>query len=110
MSIDQTDIVDAIGIDSTTGEVVLTITDHLEWMGNDQSHLLLLQDKINTYLSFVESGEILKEYPDSENRQVLIDVVCKYALSDQAQAFYNQVVEAIEGSGIKLQQRLFCDA
>ena len=77
MSIDQTNVVDAIGVDNATGDVVLTIADHLEWTGSDNEHLLLLQEKLNTYLSFVESGELLEAYPDAKGRTVLIDVVCK---------------------------------
>ncbi|MGO8134287.1 DUF6572 domain-containing protein, partial [Rhizobium ruizarguesonis] len=57
MALDETNVIDAIGVDKATGELVLTITDHLEWKGSDSEHLLLLQEKLNTYLGFVESGE-----------------------------------------------------
>ncbi len=107
MSIDQTNVVDAIGIDNVTGEVVLTIADHLEWVGSDNEHLLLLQQKLNTYLRFVESGEILETFADAKDRTVLIDVVCKYPLNQQAQDFYSQVTQLVEGAGMKLRQRLF---
>ncbi|MBY5520356.1 hypothetical protein HFO42_05630 [Rhizobium leguminosarum] len=107
MSLDQTNVVDAIGVDDATGELVLTITDHLEWTGSDKEHLLLLQEKLNTYLGFVESGEMLETYPDAKGRAVLIDVVCKYLPSQHAQGFYNKVAQIVEGAGIKLQHRLF---
>ncbi|MFS2174731.1 DUF6572 domain-containing protein [Rhizobium pisi] len=108
MSLDQTNVVDAIGVDDATGELVLTITDHLEWTGNDNEHFLLLQEKLKTYLGFVESGEILETYPDAKGRAVLIDVVCKYPPSQQAQGFYNQVAQIVEDTGMKLRHRLFC--
>lgn len=107
MSIDQTNVVDAIGVDSVTGDVVLTITDHLEWAGSGNEHILMLQEKLNTYLSFVESGEILETYPDAKGRPVLIDIVCKYPLSQQAQGFYRQVTQIVEGAGIKIRHRMF---
>jgi len=51
MSIEQTGVVDAIGFDKRTGEVVLAAFDHLDW--NDESrHLALLEDKLATYLEF----------------------------------------------------------
>ncbi|WP_261334802.1 DUF6572 domain-containing protein [Rhizobium leguminosarum] len=90
MSLDQTNVVDAIGVDDATGELVLTITDHLEWTGSDKEHLLLLQEKLNTYLGFVESGEMLETYPDAKGRAVLIDVVCKYLPSQHAQRLLQQ--------------------
>lgn len=107
MSVDQTNVIDAIGVDSATGEVVLTIADHLEWTESDNDHLLLLQEKLNTYLSFIESGEMLETYPDAKGRAVLIDIVCKYPMSQQAQGFYNQVGRIVEGAGMKFRHRLF---
>jgi hypothetical protein len=107
MSIDQTNLVDAIGVDNVTGDLVLTITDHLEWTGSDNEHLLLLQEKLNTYLSFVESGEILETYPNATNRRVLIDVVCKYPVNQEAQEFYNQISPVIESAGMKIRYRIF---
>lgn len=107
MSVDQTNVVDAIGIDDVIGDVVLTITDQLEWSESDNDHLLLLQEKLNTYLRFVESGEMLEAYPIAKGRSVLIDVVCKYPLSQQAQEFYSQVAQIIESAGMKLRHRLF---
>ncbi|WP_259666247.1 DUF6572 domain-containing protein [Rhizobium lentis] len=107
MSLDQTNVVDAIGVDDATGELVLTITDHLEWTVRVDEHLLLLQEKLKSYLRFVESGEMLEVYPDAKGRAVLIDVVCKYPPSQLALGFYNQVAKIVDGAGIKLQHRLF---
>ena len=39
MSVEQTDTIDAIGVDKETGNVVLTIVDALEWTGTNRSHL-----------------------------------------------------------------------
>ncbi|WP_370590617.1 DUF6572 domain-containing protein, partial [Xylophilus sp. ASV27] len=55
MNVENTTIVDAVGTDKETDEVRLSIFDHLPW---DTEHLRLLQDKINVYLGFIESGEI----------------------------------------------------
>lgn len=53
MSIEETEVIDFIGIDKEQGEVSLTISDHLEW---DDNHLFILQKKLNSYISFIESG------------------------------------------------------
>lgn len=104
MSVEKTEIIDAIGVDIQTGELVLTITDHLEWTNE---HLLLLQKKLNTYLRFVESGEILQTYSDAKGRTVVIDVVFKHTLSEQAKCFFSQVFDIIDGAGMKLRYRQF---
>lgn len=107
MSVDQTNVVDAIGVDNVTGDVVLTVTDHLGWAESVNEHLFMLQEKFNTYLSFIESGEILETYPDAKDRTVIIDVLCKYPLNREAKDFYNQVMKIVEGAGIKLRHRVF---
>jgi hypothetical protein len=104
MSIDQTGVVDAIGVDGSTGQVVLTISDHLEW---DKNHFMLLQEKLNTYLSFVESGELLGSYPNAKGREVLINVVCKYAPDQNAKGFLSQVNGIVEGAGMKFNCLVF---
>ena len=105
MSIDQTGVVDAIGVDDSSGEVVLTITDRFKW--GDNKHLLMLQEKLNTYLSFVESGEILDTYPDSKGRNVLISLVCKYPPDENGLGFLNQVLSIVEGAGMKFSYQVF---
>ena len=106
MSVDQTNVVDAIGIDNVTGEVVLTISDHLEWTGCDNDHLFLLQEKLNTYLSFIESGEIFESYPAAKAASLLIDVVGKYPLNQAAELFYDRAASIIEGAAVRLRYRL----
>ena len=58
MSIEQTDQVDVMSVDGKAGDPVLTVSDHLEWTGTVWFQKIL-QAKLNKYLSFVESGEIL---------------------------------------------------
>lgn len=105
MSVDQSNVIDAIGIDKVTGDLVMTITDHLEWSGSDSDHLMLLQEKLNTYLSFVESGVVFELYPDAKGRAVLIDVVCKYPLNRQAQRFYSRISQIVDGAKVRLRYR-----
>ena len=102
MSIKQTNVVDFIGIDNTTGDVVLTISDHLMWPESDNEHFLLLQEKLNTYLSFIESGELLETYPNAEGRAVLIEVVCKYPLGEKAKLFFENAAAVIQAADYTL--------
>jgi hypothetical protein len=106
MPIDKTNVIDAIGVNDATGDVTLTIIDHLNWAEDEKRHLALLQEKLNTYLSFIESGELLKSYPNANGRRVLIDVVYKFPLSSQASEFYSQASRIVEGAGIKFHKTL----
>ena len=69
MSVEQTHVVDIVSIDRETGHVILSIGDHLDW-SESVGHKMILQTKLNKYLAFVESGEILEQYPKAKNRPV----------------------------------------
>ena len=85
--------------------MVLTITDHLEWTGDDTEHISLLQAKLNSYLRFVESGEIYQSYPNAKGRQILIDIVGKYSPNNIAEEFFEYASDVAGGVGIKVRSR-----
>jgi hypothetical protein len=57
MSITETNKIDIIATHASSSIVKLVITDHLSWEDFD-SHAQMLEDKINTYLTFIESGQL----------------------------------------------------
>jgi hypothetical protein len=106
MAIDQTDIVDFATIDDASGDLRLTISDHLSWE-DEGHHLILLQNKLNAYLRFVESGEMFEKASDAKGRGVVINVVGKFPLSKKAEVFFAKNRAAIEDAGFRLQFRLW---
>ncbi|WP_318298108.1 DUF6572 domain-containing protein [Paraburkholderia tropica] len=70
MSILDTDVVDVIGIDAPNGIARLAISDHLAWDQAERDHLVLLQDKINTYLVCLESGTGLRKQSQCARLQI----------------------------------------
>lgn len=109
MSIEQTKSVDYIGIDKKTGSVVLTITDHLQWVENESDHLLMLQDKINSYLGFIESEEIWETCPEVRNQKVVISIVGKFPLSLEAKEFVKRAKLIVGEAGVGLSFELYGD-
>jgi hypothetical protein len=108
MSIEQPDIIDFVSIDEESGEAHLTISDHLAWDENEGAHLELLQGKLNAYLRFIESGELLRKFPKVEGKFVVIDLVSKFEFSDEAKLFIGLASEAVQDAGFKLQYRVHC--
>lgn len=107
MSIENSNVIDLIGRNKgNQKEIVLTISDHLDW-SEPNEHLQLLQDKINMYIAYVESGEILEKYPDAGNCMVVVKVVAKYPLTEEAKAFYECVEPIMEEAGFCLKFSLF---
>ncbi|MBP7002076.1 DUF6572 domain-containing protein [Amaricoccus sp.] len=103
MSVDQTDTIDFATIDKDSGDLWLTISDHLPWGEEEGRHLIILQNKINSYLEFIESGEILERIPDSRGRKIVINLISKYPLSQRAETFLGKAQAAVEGVGFRLQ-------
>lgn len=105
MTIDQTNVVDSIGLGPEKEEVQLIITDHRAWAGRDREdmeHMYLLQEKINTYLRFIESGEIYTAYPQARGRASVIRIIAKYNMSEGAREFFNTVQKTLLAAGHRI--------
>ena len=109
MSIEQTNVVDFISTDRWTGDVVLTISDHLDW-SDTTAHQLLLQAKLNCYLAFVESGELMQSYPRANGSAVVFKVVFKFAPDDGGRAFLARAREVITSAGFALRDEVHTGA
>ena len=56
--------------------VELWIADHLAWgYGDDDTveHLVLLQEKVNSYLEYI-GGQLTEDFPEAEGRRVVIRI------------------------------------
>ena len=103
MSVDQTDKIDFLWKDEQSGHLMLTITDHLDWKKRDEGdHLSLLQEKINTYLHFIESGQVWKAKPEYKGLPVVIHVRAKYRPSKEAAKFYKLAEKGVAAAGASL--------
>ncbi len=109
VSIEQSEAIDIISTDRVTGHVVLTISDHLDW-SDSTAHQRLLQTKLNRYLAFVESGELLESYPDAKGRRIEFKVVFQFRPDDEGQAFLAKVKPIIESAGFKLRDEVYTGA
>lgn len=100
-TVEDTDNVDAIGLDKANGAVVLNIFDHLDW-SNEQRHLYLLQEKLNSYLRFLESQEIYEAYPMASDRDLMISIAFANPPSAAACEFIEAATSIVSSAGFKL--------
>lgn len=105
MAIDDPGVVDIIGIDPA-GTVVLTVSDHLDWNDSIQ-HQLTLQAKLNRYLAFIESGEILESYPGAKGKPVMIEVVTQNDPDPGGIEFLEKAKKVIEQAGFSFRHTCF---
>lgn len=99
MSVIETDSIDAIGVEKEVKRVFLSIIDPLVW-DHDNVHLYTLQEKINTYLYFIESGELIKALPDATGFDVAIELILKYIPTDAAITFFDKTTQLLLDKGI----------
>lgn len=98
MPLEQTKAVDFISIGKKTGVINLTLVDPLDW-SDEGRHLVVLQDKINAYLRFIESGEMDQVYPKAVGRKRSINIVAQYEPTEAGFKFLDLVRNMIEGAG-----------
>lgn len=102
MTIEQTNVVDFVAFDDAGKNVFLIVVDHLVWDENEGEHLLLLQDKLNTYIEFVEGGQLYTEFPKAAGREITLRVAGSYPLSKQAERFFGLAGERMREVDIQL--------
>lgn len=98
MTVEQTSVLDIAYIDRETDKVRLVVADHLPW---DGEHLILLQEKINRYLAFIESGEIFDTFPEFRGKSIQIDVIATYEPNEEAVHFFGHVKAILGQAGFE---------
>ena len=100
MAVDNPNVIDFISVDGR-GRLVLTISDHMEW-DQERKHLFALQEKINRYLSFVESGQLTRQRPQDASRPIVISVVALHKMDDQSEQMFLTFQNCLAKSGYEL--------
>ncbi|HTQ95170.1 MAG TPA: DUF6572 domain-containing protein [Candidatus Acidoferrum sp.] len=108
MTVEETKLIDIISTDKR-GRVNLTISDHLDWKDSEK-HQRILQAKLNAYLAFVESGELLEQYPDAKNRKVIFTLASKFQPDFAGRKFLNRARKIIKSAGFDLRYKLFAQS
>jgi len=103
MTVDQHDVIDIVSV-HPAGDILLTISDHLPW-DDINKHLFCLQEKVNAYLRFIESGEIYEKHPNAVGHPIVIDVVLKYAVPASAKWFLDKASATIRAAGFRFNIR-----
>lgn len=102
MSVVETNKIDGIGTSKRRGELLLLITDHLGWE-NEYEHLVVLQNKINAYLDFIESKQYLEIYPDSQFKKIVIEINFKNKITKKCDDFLKVVSNQTRQFNIEIQ-------
>jgi Family of unknown function (DUF6572) len=74
---DRTGLIDVIGQDTKTGEVVLVMNEAHPWDSTDEQ-LLVLQERFNAYVSFLLDGEMAEAHPELSGKPTRIELRCAH--------------------------------
>lgn len=100
MSVTDMNKVDAMGISPDGSELCMLIADNLDW-NEEYIHLDILQDKINAYISYLESGDWRKTYPQ-EFKHIRIEINFLYEITENCEKFLQAVQDQLGQYGIRI--------
>lgn len=99
MAIDNPNVIDGVAVDKDNDSLIMLLTDHFEWTqtgGEDilseYDHLMMIQEKLNLYVSYFTSRQYEDTFPDCKVKSAVIDVRFKYDISENCEMFL-QVVQ-----------------
>ena len=81
-------VIDLISLDPEANEVVLLMLEERPW-GTVPNQLEQLDDKYNSYISYVLDGHLAKQYPQYADKAVRIQLDCASPPGSQEQARIN---------------------
>jgi hypothetical protein len=96
-------------IEKGSGHILLTIIDDVDW-SDEGRHLLALPEKLNTYLAFIESGEVFERLVEEAGRTVprstpiKVKILARYPVPETAMTFieHAQFIFIDAGFGLTL--------
>ncbi len=94
-------VLDALGRDGETGEVVLVMLEPRPWNGGE-TQLIQLQEKLNSYLSFALDGEMVEQLPQLVGVPVRIQLACAEPPPEPVVKLLEKVREQISFQGVGL--------
>ena len=97
MSLEEKDKIDFINTsDEHNNLVLLGITDHLPWEKDIRGHLFLLQEKINSYINFILSGQMIESFPSATGKNnICIQVFFKFPPPKESESFITEFKAAL---------------
>ena len=96
MSVVDNKTIDGVALTNDKNGIILLIADHLDW-SDEYQHLMMLQRKINVYITFLEE----KQY--EEIVYGVIEIHFLYNLTVNAEKFLQSVQNQVAELGIKIQ-------
>lgn len=71
LNIENTDTIDGLAYEQETSILILLLADGMDWSDMNR-HLLLLQEKLNTYIWYIDSRQYEEKYTDVKKIEIRV--------------------------------------
>ena len=95
-------VIDLFAVDQKSGDVLLVLNESRPWTGGDEQ-LHQLQEKFNTYASFIMDGEMTEAHPELKSRSARIELRCRHLPSDEALVLLQAIHDQLELQAVKVE-------
>lgn len=107
MTVEEPTRIDINAFDPKAGRVYLVIADHLGWdKGEEEHHLLCLNDKLQNYLHFLQSGQLEEYKPQWKGFPITIRVAALHPPKGEGIKFYKIAKELVRDAGFTFEFEL----
>lgn len=102
MSVIDNNTIDAMALTEDNKGIALLITDHLDW-SDEYKHLITLQEKINTYVAFLEEKQYEDTYKNTTITYGIIEIHFLYEITSNAEKFLQSIQDQAGELGIRIE-------
>ena len=95
-------VIDLLGVDGKTGEIVLAMHEPRLWDGSDE-RLHQVQEKFNAYVSFLLDGEMTAAHPELAGKPARIELRCDHMPDERALELLNLIHDQMALQEIKME-------
>jgi hypothetical protein len=95
-------VIDLFGVDQKTDDVLLAMNEPRPWDGSDE-RLHELQEKFNTYVSFLLDGEMITAHPELVGKTARIELRCDHMPDERALGLLSVIHDQIALQDIKME-------
>jgi hypothetical protein len=93
--------IDIVGFDRKRDRAILSLIETRQW-GDDDKTLFDLQEKLNTYIGYVEQGRLVEDYPQLRGKVIEFRLQTMFPLRPRDEEFIESVrQEHLQPRGIE---------
>ena len=77
LNLERTNTIDGVAFGKDDSKLILLLADGMDWH-DETKHLLLLQEKLNNYIAYIDTKQYSEKYPDAK----LIEIQVKFLFKE----------------------------